>query len=228
MLEKIKIVYEGGQGEVVQKKSRFLSFVFPIHSEEEAIEYIESTKKKHWDANHNCYAYVLGENHEIIRCSDDGEPAKTAGKPILDVLLLEDIHNTLVIVTRYFGGTLLGTGGLVRAYQGAAKEGLLNSTLIEKQYAQKVQVLTDYNGIGKLQYIIATLFIDTLDTIYTDIVEIILLLPNSIIDNFTKEAMEATGGKAVLNILESIYYGKLNGELLLFPNTIKETNTSPE
>jgi len=215
----IKIVYQEGQGEIIEKKSRFIASVFPIQSEEEALNFIESTKKLHWDAAHNCYAYVLGEKQEIMRCSDDGEPAKTAGKPILDVLLLEDIHNTLIIVTRYFGGTLLGTGGLVRAYQGAAKEGLTNSTIIEKQLGRQLHVITDYNGIGKLQYIISTLSIDTISTTYTDIVELKLILPPEQIDKFTKEVMEATNGRASINLLDTMYYTKLNGELLLFSSS---------
>lgn len=219
MSQTIKIVYKKGQGEIIEKKSRFIASVFPIQSEEEAIAHIEATKKQHWDAAHNCYAYVLGEKHEIMRCSDDGEPAKTAGKPILDVLLLEDIHDALIIVTRYFGGTLLGTGGLVRAYQGAAKEGLANSTMIEKQFGRRLHVITDYNGIGKLQYIISTLFIDTISTSYTDIVELELILPLELINKFTKEVMEATNGKALVNLLDTIYYTRLNGDLLLFSSS---------
>ena len=114
-------VYEGGQGEIVEKKSRFIATVLPIETEEEALEFIAKMKKKYWDARHNCYAYVIGERQELQRCSDDGEPNGTAGRPMLDVLLHEDIHNTVVVVTRYFGGVLLGTGGLVRAYQKATE-----------------------------------------------------------------------------------------------------------
>ena len=120
-----KTVYESGTGEIVEKKSRFIASVWPIQTEEDALNIIDQLKKKYWDAKHNCFAYVLGIKDEIQRCSDDGEPAKTAGKPILDILLGEEIHNALIVVTRYFGGTLLGTGGLVRAYQYAAKEGCI-------------------------------------------------------------------------------------------------------
>ena len=130
MEQGIKILYEGGIGELEEKKSRFIASTLPIASQEEALEFIEKKKKQYWDARHNCYAYVLGDHHEIQRFSDDGEPGGTAGKPMLDVLLGENIHNMVVVVTRYFGGTLLGTGGLVRAYSGAAKEGLANSVVI--------------------------------------------------------------------------------------------------
>ena len=146
-----KTVYVGGEGEIVEKKSRFIATVIPCEDEETALSFIEATKKKYWDARHNCSAYTVGFNHELERCSDDGEPQKTAGRPMLDVLLNEGIHNVCVVVTRYFGGVLLGTGGLVRAYQAAVKEGLKNSTVITKQYGKKIKIVTDYNGIGKIQ-----------------------------------------------------------------------------
>lgn len=211
-----KTVYEGGSGEIVEKKSRFIATVIPIQSEEEALTFIELMKKKYWDARHNCSAYVLGENHEIQRCSDDGEPSKTAGRPMLDVLLLEDLHNVCVVVTRYFGGTLLGTGGLVRAYQSATKEGLLNSTIIEKFFGKKVVVTTDYNGIGKLQYIAGQMNLTTLDTQYTDVVVATILVPNSDVVSFTKKVTEATCGQAKINDDVSLYYANLNGEVIVF------------
>ena len=111
-MKEIKIVYEGGEGELIEKKSRFIATVRPVESEEEALEFIAAMKKKYWNATHNCSAFVVGENQELQRCSDDGEPQGTAGRPMLDVLLGEEIHNAAVVVTRYFGGTLLGTGGL--------------------------------------------------------------------------------------------------------------------
>ena len=117
MLEKYKVVYKGGQDEIIEKKSRFIATVAPVESEEKALAFIEAMKKKYWDARHNCFAYVIGERGQLAGCSDDGEPSQTAGKPMLDVLLGEEIRNIVVVVTRYFGGTLLGTGGLVRAYK---------------------------------------------------------------------------------------------------------------
>ena len=111
-----KTVYKGGIGEIEEKKSRFIASVEPVNSEEEAVSFFNKKKKEYWDARHNCYAYVIGKKQELQRFSDDGEPSGTAGKPILEVLLGEEIHNALVVVTRYFGGILLGTGGLVRSY----------------------------------------------------------------------------------------------------------------
>lgn len=104
-----KVVYQGGSGEIEEKKSRFIATVRPVESEEEAAAFIAEMKKKYWDARHNCSAFVIGRNQELTRCSDDGEPSGTAGRPMLDVLLREGIHNAAVVVTRYFGGTLLGT-----------------------------------------------------------------------------------------------------------------------
>lgn len=217
--ESFKTIYEGGSGEIVEKKSRFIATIIPIQNEEEAISFIEAMKKQYWDARHNCSAYVLGENHEIQRCSDDGEPSKTAGRPMLDVLLLEDIHNVCVVVTRYFGGTLLGTGGLVRAYQSATKEGLNHSVIITKSLGKKLKITTDYNGIGKIQYIIGQREIATLDTQYTDIVTITILLAPSMEDEFRKKVIEATSNQAVFDDLGTLYYTELDGELITFDET---------
>ena len=109
----MKIIYKEGKGEIEEKKSRFIAHVYPVQSEEQAVSYINEVKKKYWDARHNCYAYVLGEDAGFQRFSDDGEPQGTAGKPILDIIMKSGIYNCLIIVTRYFGGTLLGTGGLI-------------------------------------------------------------------------------------------------------------------
>lgn len=108
MLEQYNTIYEGGEGEITEKKSRFIATVRLVKSEEEALSFIEEMRKKYWNATHNCYAYIIGERRETVRCSDDGEPSGTAGKPMLDVLLGEELCNTAIVVTRYFGGTLLG------------------------------------------------------------------------------------------------------------------------
>ena len=145
-----KVLYQAGEDEIEEKKSRFIAHTLPVNSEDEAVAFLNKIKKEYWDARHNCYAYTIGRNNECTRCSDDGEPSGTAGRPIL-----EEIHNCIVVVTRYFGGTLLGTGGLVRAYQAATQAGLAASSIIEKQFGKKLHLTTDYTGIGKLQYLIA-------------------------------------------------------------------------
>ncbi len=211
-----RTVYSGGTGEITEKKSRFIATAAPILSEEAAIEFIEKIKKKHWDASHNCSAYVIGSHDEIQRCSDDGEPVRTAGRPILDVLLGEQIHNTVIVVTRYFGGTLLGTGGLVRAYQNAAKEALNQSTVIDKFYGLKVKVGTDYSGIGKIQYIASQSGITILQSDYTDSVTLTLLIPEELYAEFMKKTIEATNGKALLSQEEKVYFANVGGKVELF------------
>ena len=131
-LERYQTVYQGASAEITEKKSRFIAAVFPVSSEEEATEALENIKKQYWDARHHCWAYVIGTEQVTERFSDDGEPGGTAGKPILEVIRGQKLYNVLVVVTRYFGGTLLGTGGLVRAYSSACKEGLAHSTIITK------------------------------------------------------------------------------------------------
>ena len=211
-----KAVYEGGTGEIVEKKSRFIATVIPCEDEETALQFIEATKKKYWDARHNCSAYTIGLHHELERCSDDGEPQKTAGRPMLDVLLNEGIHNVCVVVTRYFGGVLLGTGGLVRAYQAAVKAGLENSVVITKQFGRKIRVLTDYNGIGKLQYLVSNGGYTMLSTEYTDVVTAYVLVTPSQQDGFIKKVTEATAGKAEISEEEELWFADCNGEVILF------------
>jgi len=193
-----KIIYKPGTGEIVEKKSRFISNVYNIENEEQVSSYINAIKKKYWDARHNCFAFVLGDNNEMQRCSDDGEPTGTAGKPILDVILRSEIHNCLIIVTRYFGGTLLGTGGLVRAYAQASKIGLENGTILEKKVGNILKIVTDYNGLGKVQYIAGQMNLNILEIEYSDIVSITLVISIYIIDKFEKEITELLAGKVVL------------------------------
>lgn len=208
--------YKGGEGELVEKKSRFIATVRPVKSEAEAAAFIEEMRKKYWNASHNCTAFCVGRNNELTRCSDDGEPGGTAGRPMLDVLLGEGIHNVCVVVTRYFGGTLLGTGGLVRAYSGAVKEGLKNSIILDKRPGREAAVTCDYNGLGKLQYIAGQMKLPVLDIQYTDIVAARLMLPEADVDAFVKKVTEATNGKAVIELLGTPYYADNDGELLIF------------
>lgn len=211
----IKTVYQGGQGEITEKKSRFIATVCPVHSESEALAFIEKTKKKYWDARHNCYAYILGENQTCMRSSDDGEPQGTAGHPMLDVLTGEEIYDVAVVVTRYFGGVLLGTGGLVRAYSQAVQEGLKNCTLMEKRRGIPVWIETEYTGLGKLQYMTASRQITVLETLYEDSVKMKILLEPDQVAVFRGEVMDATSGKALWQEQEEIFYGKLEDRILV-------------
>lgn len=216
MPEKYKIAYKGGQSELIEKKSRFIGTFEPVESEEEAIALIDCLRKKYWDATHNCFAYVIGDRHQVQRFSDDGEPQGTAGKPILDVLLGEDVHNALVVVTRYFGGTLLGTGGLVRAYSKACREGLLKGRIIEKCPGFLCRVETDYNGIGKLQYIAGQMELKVMSTDYTDKVVMEVLIPMEQKGSFEKQVTEATAGRAGINMDKTVFYGIVDGNGIIF------------
>lgn len=216
MLEQYKTVYAGGEAEIIEKKSRFIATVIPVKTEEEAIAFIESMKKKYWNATHNCFAYVIGEHFQVQRCSDDGEPSGTAGRPMLDVLLGEEMHDVAVVVTRYFGGTLLGTGGLVRAYSASTKAGLLASKVIKKMYGRKLSIHTDYTGLGKIQYILGQRNIAILNSVYTDKVELEVLLPAEVIQSVMSEITEGTNGQAIMELQQECYFANIDGEMQIF------------
>lgn len=211
-----KAIYLAGSGEIVEKKSRFIAHVESVSTVEEAQEFIEEIKKKYWDARHNCSAFSVGIDNPLTRFSDDGEPGGTAGKPILEVITGSGIRNIVIVVTRYFGGTLLGTGGLVRAYTEASKEGILNSTVVEKIPGIRLLVSTDYTDLGKIQYILAQNEVMTEDSIYTDQVTIKAIADLERKDSICKKLVEATSGR--VNIIEenTVYYGTAAGEKLVF------------
>lgn len=211
-----KNIYMGGTGEIEEKKSRFIATVRPVESEEEAVAFINEMKKKYWDARHNCSAFVIGRNQELSRCSDDGEPSGTAGRPMLEVLLREDIHNVAVVVTRYFGGTLLGTGGLVRAYQKSVQEGLKNSIVIEKQTGRSLTVGTDYTGMGKLQYLFANEDIPVTDIQYSDTVSMVALIPEVKKDFIEAKIIDASSGQAKLEWSEELEFAWIDKEIKIF------------
>lgn len=199
MADSIIFLKEGGEGYYEEKKSRFLAACYRIESEEEAVGLIEAVKKKYWDARHNCYAYVLGVNNELMRFSDDGEPSGTAGKPILEVITARGIHNCLIIVTRYFGGTLLGTGGLVRAYQKSSIDAVDNSILARRTKGSRITISTDYSSAGKIQYAAQQNGWMLTDTIYAADVSLVIEVPMPERERIVKEAVQITSGKAVIN-----------------------------
>ncbi len=212
----VKILYQGGSGEIVEKKSRFIATTEKIETEEEALSFIGRMKKQYWDARHNCFAFVAGERQNLQRCSDDGEPAGTAGRPVLDVLLREDIHNMAVVVTRYFGGTLLGTGGLVRAYQKAVQEGLKNSVVIERIQGRLLTIESDYNSIGKIQYLLAQNQITAIDTVYTDKVVTEVMVPAEKLAGLQQEITEGTSGTAGFQVGKTAEFALIDGKIKIF------------
>ena len=171
----------------------------------------------YWDARHNCHAFTVGLSPEMSRCSDDGEPAQTAGKPMLDVLLGAGLKNTVVVVTRYFGGTLLGTGGLVRAYSAAVRAGLEESILIEKQLCSRMNLRMDYSMLGKIQYLAADLGLPVISTSYTDLAEMELLVPVQKREQFLRQITEVSGGRIVPEEGEICDGAQAEGQTLVFP-----------
>ena len=206
MVESYRVLLEGGEGEYVEKKSRFIATVRKCESEGEAAAFIEEMKKKYWDARHNCSAFVIGARAELARCSDDGEPGGTAGRPMLEVLLGEEIRNAAVVVTRYFGGVLLGTGGLVRAYTQAVKAGLENCTLGRMRYGWEVEIGTDYNRIGKILYLLGNAGIEPLESNYAEMVSLRILVPAEEAGRLEKEMTEAAGGKLTFEKKKELYF----------------------
>ena len=216
MTEQYKTVYEGGEGELVEKKSRFIATVRPVKTEEEANQFVEEMRKKYWDARHNCWAFILGERQEFKRCSDDGEPSQTAGKPMMDVLTGAGLTDVAVVVTRYFGGTLLGTGGLVRAYSRSVQVGLAASKIIEKTEGTLLSIRTDYNGIGKIQYLLGQRGLTITDSQYTDIVELETLVPQEQLTELKEAITEGTNGRAAFTKEEAVCFTFVDGEPLIF------------
>ena len=192
MLEQYRTIKDSGEELIVEKKSKFIATVYKVETPEEAEAYMVQLRKKYYDATHNCFAYQIGEKNEFQKASDDGEPQGTAGKPILDVLKGEEIKNTLICVTRYFGGTLLGTGGLVRAYGKAAKEGLLAAGIVEKRRIKLYHLQMPYTLVGKVQYLLGEKSYVIRDSIYLEDVTFVVEVLVSEGETFTKWIQEQT------------------------------------
>lgn len=204
--EQYRMLSKGAQAELVEKKSRFIATIRPVASEEEAVAFIEEMKKKYYDARHNCSAFVIGSKGELTRSSDDGEPSGTAGRPMLEVLTGSGIRNIAVVVTRYFGGVLLGTGGLVRAYSGAVKMALEQCETITRRYGVQMLIKTDYNGVGKIQYLLGSKDVVIQDSVYAADVQMTVLVPIEEYDRLCKELVETTNGRVGLEEVEKLYY----------------------
>ena len=214
-MQSYKTVEHEAQDEFVEQRSRFIGYVKPVTTEEEALDFINEKRRKHWDATHNVYAYSL-RSGQLRRCSDDGEPHGTAGMPALDVILKSDVTDVVVVVTRYFGGTLLGTGGLVRAYSAAVRAGLEASTIIEKQLCRRMTLRMDYSMLGKIQYLTADLGLPVISTEYTDLAQMELLVPMQKQEQFLRQITEVSGGRIVPEEGEICYGAQAEGQTLIF------------
>ena len=209
MNNKIRIVCQTCQSEITIQKSKFITTVIPVNSIEDATLQLNLIKKKYYDANHNCSAFVIGNNYENEKASDDGEPSLTAGKPILNVIKGANLTNTMIVVTRYFGGIKLGTGGLVRAYTDAAKAGLQQSQIAIKCLGKIVKIHTDYITIGKVLHELGQRGIKQESSEYTDVIVLTVIVPSEDIDNFDNTITEISAGKTVLEVMEEVYFEKM-------------------
>lgn len=205
MKEGYRTVKNAAAAEIVEKRSRFIADVKPVETEADALGFLEEIKKKYWDARHHVFAYVLEDNN-VQRYSDDGEPAGTAGLPILEFIKKEGLSNLVVVVTRYFGGILLGTGGLVHAYTASAKAGVEGAQPIEKKLCCEMVAECDYSLLGKIQsearergYIIS-------DTEYAENVKISVLVPVSETSFFEANLIDKTNGKVGIKQGKIGYY----------------------
>lgn len=210
-----RTLHEFGTDEITIEKSVFIGYAKPIKSEEEALEFINEIKKKHKDATHNVWAYTVGKNMNIQRYSDDGEPQGTAGIPTLEVIKKEDLRDVAVVVTRYFGGTKLGAGGLVRAYTKAAKLGLEAGKIIYKVMYQEVKVKIDYTQLGKVQNELMNLGYFIKDTVYEDNVEIVVYSRLEDVEKLSEKMIDITSGTGKIVLGEEFYLSEQNGEILI-------------
>ena len=194
-MKKFITIKENSYDEFVEKKSTFITHLIRVTSEEEAREFIQKMKKKHYDATHVCSCYVVGDNNEITRANDDGEPSGTAGAPMLDVLVKNEIKNVCATVIRYFGGTKLGTGGLVRAYGGGVINALKNATLVERKDALEIRLELDYSLNGKIEYEIekTNFIVNNLE--YTDKIIYTIYVMEEDYDSFQSWIANLTNGQ---------------------------------
>lgn len=205
MSESYKTVKALAHDELVEKRSRFIGYAKPVTTEAEAVDFINKIKKEHWDARHNVYAYSLREG-QVKRYSDDGEPSGTAGVPVLDVIQKNGITDVVVVVTRYFGGVLLGTGGLVRAYSAAAKIGLEAAGIVTMTLCSECEIACTYNQYGKLNTLIMNMggVVDNCD--FADNVVLSFHIPSDSISALDKEFADATAGEVKIQIKNEIFY----------------------
>lgn len=210
-----KTLHKYGVDEYIVDKSTFIGYAKPINNEEEAVEFVNEIKKKHKDATHNVWAYTIGENMNIQRYSDDGEPQGTAGIPTLEVIKKEDLRDVVVVVTRYFGGIKLGAGGLVRAYTKGAKIGIEAGIIIEKVKYTEVSIKIDYSLLGKIQNEIISLGLNIKDTIYGENVEIIVYCKNEDTESLKARIIDITSAQADILMGEEYFLSEKDGKIIL-------------
>lgn len=205
MLPYYYTVKQEGQDEITIQKSRFIGYVRRVESEEEAVSFIQEIKKKHYDATHNCSCYMIGENNEIQKANDDGEPSGTAGVPMLEVLKKQNLKDTAVVVTRYFGGIKLGAGGLIRAYGNTTSQAIKTTGIVKRVLMQGFSVTVDYGMLGKLENVLrqSDHILETIN--YLENVEFIVFVEIGEKDNFKDWMVDLTSDQAIIKLTEQKY-----------------------
>ncbi|MGD6849001.1 YigZ family protein [Rossellomorea aquimaris] len=209
MLHHYNTVKGYGEHEINIERSRFITYVTRAETEEEAQEFITSIKKKHHDANHNCSAYMIGENNLIQKANDDGEPSGTAGVPMLEVLKKRDLKDTVVVVTRYFGGIKLGAGGLIRAYGRATSEGLNATGIVERRLMRVMKTKIDYTWLGKLENEVRSSHYQLKEIHYLEAVEVDVYVEEASKEQFVAWMTELTNGQGEITEGEVEYLESL-------------------
>lgn len=215
MITQYRTIYKKGVDEIIINKSRFIGYSLPIDNEDDALSFIEEIKTLHRNATHNVYGYVLGDDNSVQRYSDDGEPNGTAGIPVLEVIKKEDLRNVVVVITRYFGGIKLGTGGLIRAYTKGAKIGIEAGIIVDKVLFKKMKVRVDYTLYGKVENYLKNNGIIIEDTIYDDAVNIILYIDYEKYNSFINIMEDLTSGTVIVKDLGEEYLLIKNGKRLI-------------
>ncbi|OMP68827.1 YigZ family protein [Agrobacterium tumefaciens] len=206
MLDRYKTVRQAGSKEIVIKKSRFIGHVMPVETEEEAVAFIEEIKKKHWNATHNCSAYMIGERDEIQKQSDDGEPSGTAGKPILEVIRHQGRKNVVIVVTRYFVGIMLGAGGLIRAYTDGAVAAMESGEPITRVLHREILVELDYTWLGKVENELRNRGVRMGETNFADTVTLTCLPLDGDAESFMTWMVDLTQGQSLITEGERLYF----------------------
>ncbi|WP_101772385.1 YigZ family protein [Peptostreptococcus faecalis] len=209
-----KTLHKYGQDEFTVEKSLFIGYAKPVENEEEARTFIDEIKKKHKDATHNVWAYTIGENMNIQRYSDDGEPQGTAGIPTLEVIKKEDLRNVVVVVTRYFGGVKLGAGGLVRAYTNGAKIGLVAGQIVEKKAFVQVDISIDYTLLGKIQNELSNESYNIKEIEYTENVNVIVYCEIERLDKLKSLIIDITNNNVDIIEKEEFYLSVIEGKII--------------
>ncbi len=210
-----KTILGTGTYKFEEKKSIFIGYAKHVEEEHEAREFIDSIKSKHGDARHNVYGYIIGRDRNIQRYTDDGEPQGTAGIPIIDTIKKNNLTDIVIVVTRYFGGTLLGVGGLTRAYVTSAAETINSSKIVDKVIGNQISIKVAYDLIGKLQYFFSENKIHVLDTLYEEKVTFIVRCEKNDVKQFITNITDMTSNNLDIEISDDVMYFKNSGEYFL-------------